>query len=207
MTLDGLQDRIQYRGAWSNGKKTSDAAQTDTGRTGFSDSLSQAQGASEKRADAMGGVKEQDIKPESDTRTLRQKMEDIIAKLNEKVRNGETAPRFQIGAQSFTIEEWDQLIERIDAVQEEMREQQRAKQGERLKEEAQKGIADADWMDNRYAEDGVIQKDENTLTIEEQLERLLLDMDDPDERVRETDEQELNGQEQGKDGQELLQAI
>lgn len=207
MTLNGLQDRIQYRGAWSNGKETSDAAQAGAGNMGFSDSLEQVQGADRRRADAMGGVKEQLPDPEEDTRTLRQKMEDIIAKLNEKVRNGETAPSFQIGAQSFTIEEWDRLIERIDAVQEEMREQQRARQGERLKEEAQEGIADADWMDNRYAEDGVVQKDENTLTIEEQLERLLMDMDDPDERAEKTDEQELNGQEQGKDREELLQAI
>lgn len=181
MTLDSMQDRIQYRGVWANRTKMSNAAQTTAaGGTDFSDSLTQAQGTGKKRADAMGGQTEPDLEIEPDTRTLRQKMQDIIAKLNEKVQRGEIAPSFQIGAQSFTIEEWDRLIERIDAVQEEMREQQRAKQGERLKEEAQKGIAEADWMDNRYAEDGVIQKDDDVLTVEEQLERILMDMDDPD---------------------------
>ena len=193
MTLDAMQDRIQYRGIWAGKKRMTDKTtgtgtlQTDDSRTGtagdagFSDTLAQAAGG--KRADAMGNPQTQTPEMEVDTRSLREKMQDIIAKLNEKVRKGETSPSFQIGAQSFTIEEWDRLIERIDAVQEEVREQQRAKQGERLKEEAQKGIADADIMDNRFAEDGVMRKDDNVLTVQEQLERILLDMDDPDERA------------------------
>ncbi|MBD5466879.1 MAG: hypothetical protein HDR21_01865 [Lachnospiraceae bacterium] len=193
MTLDSMQDRIQYQGVWANRAKMSNAAQTNAAGGGdFSDSLTQAQGAGKKRADAMGGKAEQDLEIEPDTRTLRQKMQDIIAKLNEKVRSGETAPSFQIGAQSFTIEEWDRMIERLDAVQEEMREQQRAKRGERLKEEAQKGIADAEWMDNRYAEDGVIQKDDDVLTVEEQLERILMDMDDPDAEAKAAEDTDGN---------------
>lgn len=202
MTLDSMQDRIQYRGVWANRTKMSNAAQTNAaGGTDFSDSLTQAQGAGKKRADAMGGQTEPDLETEPDTRTLRQKMQDIIAKLNEKVQRGETAPSFQIGAQSFTIEEWDRLIERIDAVQEEMREQQRAKRGERLKEEAQKGIADAEWMDNRYAEDGVIQKDDDVLTVEEQLERILMDMDDPDAEAKAAEKEEYSAE------RELLNVI
>ncbi|MBD5483436.1 MAG: hypothetical protein HDR15_13100 [Lachnospiraceae bacterium] len=193
MTLDSMQDRIQYQGVWANRAKMSNAARTNAAGGGdFSDSLTQAQGAGKKRADAMGGKAEQDLEIEPDTRTLRQKMQDIIAKLNEKVRSGETAPSFQIGAQSFTIEEWDRMIERLDAVQEEMREQQRAKRGERLKEEAQKGIADAEWMDNRYAEDGVIQKDDDVLTVEEQLERILMDMDDPDAEAKAAEDTDGN---------------
>ncbi|MDE5817891.1 MAG: hypothetical protein K2I07_01015 [Lachnospiraceae bacterium] len=193
MTLDSMQDRIQYQGVWANRTKMSNAAQTNAaGGTDFSDSLTQAQGAGKKRADAMGGASEPDLETEPDTRTLRQKMQDIIAKLNEKVQRGETAPSFQIGAQSFTIEQWDRLIERIDAAQEEMREQQRAKRGERLKEEAQKGIAEADWMDNRYAEDGVIQKDDDVLTVEEQLERILMDMDDPDAEAKAAEDTDGN---------------
>lgn len=180
MTLDRLQDRIQYRGVWANGKKASDGAQADAGDAGFADSLSQARGAGGKRADALGTQTQQQLETEPDTRTLREKMQDIIAMLNEKVQSGETAPSFQIGAQSFTIEEWDRMIEQIDAAQEELREQQRAKRGERLKEEAQKGVADADFMDNRYADNGVIRKDDHTLTVEERLERILMDMDDPD---------------------------
>lgn len=202
MTLDSMQDRIQYQGVWANRAKMSNAAQTNAAGGGdFSASLTQAQGAGKKRADAMGGQAEPDLEIEPDTRTLRQKMQDIIAKLNEKVQRGETAPSFQIGAQSFTIEEWDRMIERIDAVQEEMREQQRAKRGERLKEEAQKGIADAEWMDNRYAEDGVIQKDDDILTVEEQLERILMDMDDPDAEAKDVQKAEYNAE------RELLNVI
>lgn len=181
MTLDRMQDRIQYRphgGVWTT--ESSAAAQADASESSFAGTLTQAQSAGATRADALDAQTEQALEAEEDTRTLREKMQDIIDMLNEKVRNGETAPSFRIGAQSFTIEEWDRMIEQIDAVQEEVREQQRAKHGERLKEEAQKSAADADWMDNRYAEDGVIRKDDDTLTIEEQLERILMDMDDPD---------------------------
>lgn len=207
MTLDAMRDRIQYRGTWAGkngitdktagaGTLQPDGSRTGTaGDAGFSDSLTQAAG--KKRADAMGNPQTQTTEMEVDTRSLREKMQDMIDKLNEKVRKGETSPSFQIGAQSFTIEEWDRLIERIDAVQEEAREQQRAKRGERLKEEAQKGIAEADFMDNRYAEKGVIRKDDDMLTVEEQLERILLDMDDPDERAKaakDADENARDGQ-------------
>lgn len=203
MTLNRMQDRIQYKGVWANGKGMSDSVRTNAaGGKDFAESLTQAQNADEKRADAMGAQTEETLEAEPDTRTLRQKMQDIIDQLNEKVKRGETEPSFQIGAQSFTIKEWDRLIERIDAVQEEMREQQRAKQGERLKEEAQKGIADAEWMDNRYAQNGVMQKDADVLTIEEQLERILLDMDDPDSGADMMEEQEA-----GKDAEQEQPAV
>ncbi len=213
MMLDAMQDRIQYRGIWAGKKRTADKAGTDPGRTdgtaggaGFSDSLAQAAGG--KRADAMGDPQAEAAAMEVDTRSLREKMQDIIDKLNEKVRKGETSPSFQIGAQSFTIEEWDRMIERIDAAQEEAREQQRARRGECLKEEAQKGVAQADFMDNRYAEKGVIRKDDDTLTIEEQLERILLDMDDPDERVKTAeDKEDARGREHAGDAAESVPAV
>lgn len=207
MTLEAMQDRIQYRGTWAGKKRMTDKTggtgtpQADDSQSktkegpGFFGTLTQAAGG--KRTDAMGDPRAAMSEMEVDTRSLREKMQDLIAKLNEKVRKGETSPSFQIGAQSFTIEEWDRLIERIDAAQEEAREQQRARRGERLKEEAQEGVAKADFMDNRYAEKGVIRKDDDTLTIEEQLERILLDMDDPDERAQAA----KNADENARDGE------
>ncbi len=67
---------------------------------------------------------------------LRGRMDEIL----EKVKNGETEPRFQIGSQSFTEKEWDRLLERFDSaeddIKEDMEEEQekRGKREEKLKE-------------------------------------------------------------------------
>lgn len=169
MMTAGIQDKVgcrnvdyRARQAAKQDRKTADCSDAQ----GFSNALKK---------------QEPEIDPE-DNRTLRQKMADMIAKLNEKVQNGETEQSFQIGAQSFTIKQWERMMEEFDAAQEEIREQQRSRQGERLKEKVQQGVADLTWMDNRYAEEGVTQKDAASLTVEEMLAKILMDMDDPDER-------------------------
>lgn len=180
--IDKMQDRVRYQGAAygagrAGGRDRTGENSLRAGRD-FSDAFKGAQG------------QEPEIK-EEDTRTLRQKMADMIAKLNEKVKNGETEQSFQIGAQSFTIREWDQMIERIDAAQEAFREQQRSRRGERLKEKAQKGVAELEWMDNRYAVEGVTGEDAASLTVEEMLDKLLMDTDDPEAAIRDAREKEL----------------
>ncbi len=180
--IDRMQDRIRYQGAAYGAGRAGGRDRTgeDSLRAGqdFSDAFKGAQG------------QEPEIE-EEDTRTLRQKMADMIAKLNEKVKNGETEQSFRIGAQSFTIREWDQMIERIDAAQEAFREQQRSRRGERLKEKAQKGVAELEWMDNRYAMEGVTGEDAASLTVEEMLDKLLMDTDDPEAAIRGAREKEL----------------
>lgn len=52
----------------------------------------------------------------------------------EKIKNNDTEPSFQIGSQSFTVREWDKLLERFDAVQKETREKMRQEQEKRQKE-------------------------------------------------------------------------
>lgn len=169
MMIAGAQDQIGCRNV---GYRARQAAKQDRKTADYSD----AQGFS----DALK-KQEPELDPE-DNRTLRQQMADMIAKLNEKVQNGETEQSFQIGAQSFTIKQWERMMEEFDAAQEEIREQQRSRQGERLKEKVQQGVADLTWMDNRYAEEGVTQKDAASLTVEEMLAKILMDMDDSDER-------------------------
>lgn len=57
---------------------------------------------------------------------LKEKMDELA----EKIKNGETEPSFQIGGKSFTIKEWDKLLEKFDtaedAIKEAMKEAQEA---------------------------------------------------------------------------------
>ena len=61
---------------------------------------------------------------------LRQK----IREMSEKIRNGETEPVFQTGAGAYTIKEWNRLIERVDSVENKLKEEQKIRE-EKLKEE------------------------------------------------------------------------
>lgn len=55
---------------------------------------------------------------------IKEKKQEIL----DKVKNGDTEPSFQIGAQSFTVKEWNRFLEKFDdtedAVKELMREEQ-----------------------------------------------------------------------------------
>lgn len=59
-----------------------------------------------------------------------------IDALYEKIKNGDTEVRYQIGAQEFSEEEWNKLLERFDEAEKELREQMQ-KEHEARKEEAQ----------------------------------------------------------------------
>lgn len=59
-----------------------------------------------------------------------------IEEMHEKIKNGDIEVRIQIGAQEFSEEEWDKLLERFDKTEEELREQMR-EEHEKRKEEAQ----------------------------------------------------------------------
>mgnify|MGYP001109737576 CR=1 FL=1 len=75
-----------------------------------------------------------------------------IEELSERFRKGETKPSYRIGAQSFTEKEWDQMLEKFDALQETIRTQMReehekrelmqAKQAEQTEKYAAKKAAE-----------------------------------------------------------------
>lgn len=54
---------------------------------------------------------------ESLMRKLRERMDEILT----MIENGETEPSYQIGAQSFTIKEWDRLMEEFDSIEDAMK--------------------------------------------------------------------------------------
>ena len=69
----------------------------------------------------------------------RQELMDCISEKKDeiarKIRNGETEPTFSIGAQSFTVKEWDKLINKVDKNIESIKKEQEQRK-EAMKKEA-----------------------------------------------------------------------
>lgn len=68
---------------------------------------------------------------------------DKIDDLYEKIRKGEAVPSFQIGARTFTLEEWEKFLKQFDSLQDAIRQlieeekearEKEAKEDEELKE-------------------------------------------------------------------------
>lgn len=76
--------------------------------------------------------------PEADEALdYRKQLQEHMAQMLENIRHGTIQPKFRIGAQEFTHEEWKDFIEKIDAAEEDLREQLEAEL-EAAKEEAEK---------------------------------------------------------------------
>lgn len=64
---------------------------------------------------------------------IRERMEEIFI----MIQNGDTEPAFQIGSNSFTIKEWDEFLEKFDAIEDAIKELMREEQEKQAaKEEA-----------------------------------------------------------------------
>lgn len=69
----------------------------------------------------------------------RKQLQEKMAEMLENIKHGTTQPKFRIGAQEYTHEEWDKLLEKIDAAEEDVRKQLEAElekaKAEKKKEE------------------------------------------------------------------------
>lgn len=96
-----------------------------------------------------------DVKEEAvDYRKL---LAEKIEELYERIKNGEPETSYPIGAASFTEKEWEQLIRKFDAVQEAVREEQKARLEKVKKKEQEK------------------ERDTRRQTTEEMIEMLFMD--------------------------------
>lgn len=71
---------------------------------------------------------------ERDLEFIKERMQEIL----EKVKKGETEPSIWTGAQSFTEKEWDRMLERFDAAEDELKKLMREEHAKRLKENVNK---------------------------------------------------------------------
>lgn len=109
----------------------------------FADYLNGRKTAVRPYEEAAGDGAEE-ILPAADRDELRQTILDRMEELREKIKKGELIPSFQIGSGSFTLEEWDEFLEKIDDIQDEMRRQMREETGsaERPAEPEHTGITE-----------------------------------------------------------------
>lgn len=69
---------------------------------------------------------------------LEEKMNEIM----KKIQNGDTEPTYQIGAQSFTEKEWDELLDQFDDAEEEIQELLKEEFARKKEEEAKTQMTD-----------------------------------------------------------------
>ena len=117
--------------------------------------LLQAGGGREEQLKAAGArptdtksADEQTTDPKtSDTQEPKSYREQILEKMEEmaqNIKNGTIQPKFKIGAQEYTIKEWEKLLEKFDAAEETLREEMEARIEEikkQAEEEAMKRAA------------------------------------------------------------------
>lgn len=65
---------------------------------------------------------------------LHEKFAEHMQEMFDKLKRGETQPLYQIGAQSFTLEEWDRFLENFDEAQEAIRQALEEETGEAMTE-------------------------------------------------------------------------
>lgn len=90
----------------------------------------------EEKETVSGAVKTAEEEVE-EKKSLLQQMQEHMALMREKIKNGTIQPTFQTGAQSFTKEEWEKLLEKFDEAEEILRAEIEA-EIEAAKERAQK---------------------------------------------------------------------
>ncbi len=76
----------------------------------------------------------------NDSQKLHETFVQHIKEMHQKLKNGETQPLYQIGAQSFTLEEWDKFLANFDTAQEAIRAALEAQNGEPSTEPKKTGI-------------------------------------------------------------------
>lgn len=84
--------------------------------------------------DTFSGSREQTEENADYLEFIRQRKDEIF----EKVKKGETEPKIQTGAQSFSEKEWDRLLEQFDSAEEALKELMRQEHARRWKEQINK---------------------------------------------------------------------
>lgn len=90
--------------------------------------------------------------PEKEDLSLMEQIKEKMQEIYDKLQNGDTDTKFQIGNQEFTIKEWDSFLEKFDSVQDAIRaaleEKLEKQEEERIEEENQsKSALSPDFFD------------------------------------------------------------
>jgi len=95
-------------------------------RSILSDTQKECVAEKNKNLKSCEGLKDSNSKKSAYEMTKAEMMNILSAKIYEmynKVKNGDTEQSFQIGGESFTIKEWDELMKKIDKNQDKIEEE------------------------------------------------------------------------------------
>lgn len=73
-------------------------------------------------------------------KTYREQILEKMAEMAKKIKDGTVEPTFQIGAMSYTMKEWDKLLEKFDAAEEALQEEVQAQIEEAEKQAAKEAL-------------------------------------------------------------------
>ena len=82
----------------------------------------------EKQKEAVGNVEDSESAKDSDQdkngeeKSYREQILEKMEEMAQNIRKGTIQPKFKIGAQEYTVKEWEKLLEKFDAAEEALRE-------------------------------------------------------------------------------------
>lgn len=141
MPLDYVRAGYENTGYFSPAKTGTQSVKADSGMF-FAQRLLQcsrkAVSDETKTSAGMERMPDDDAEPEHTVMDYQKFFEDKIHEMYVKLQNGETQTSFQIGSLSLTLKEWDEFLEKFDAVEEAIRELMRQEHEKRAEEQLKK---------------------------------------------------------------------
>lgn len=125
--------RVGYYPGYDAGYSKNQAENVET--TNFADRLKEGQKAAEESAKTGENAKNDENDKAEEQKSYREQILEKMEEMAQNIKKGTIQPKFKIGAQEYTIKEWEKLLEKFDAAEESLREEVEA-QIEEIKKQA-----------------------------------------------------------------------
>ncbi|MBD5502592.1 MAG: hypothetical protein HDR09_02235 [Lachnospiraceae bacterium] len=130
----------------SYGKNSAENEET----TSFADRLGEGQKTVDESVKAGEDAKDKKQDDATESKSYREQILEKMEEMAQNIKKGTIQPKFKIGAQEYTIKEWEKLLEKFDAAEEALREEVEAMieeirkqaEAEALRREAESGMHD-----------------------------------------------------------------
>lgn len=101
------------------GKNQAENAET----TSFADQLEEGQKAADESTKTGENAKNDENDKAEEQKSYREQILEKMEEMAQNIKKGTIQPKFKIGAQEYTIKEWEKLLEKFDAAEETLREE------------------------------------------------------------------------------------
>lgn len=80
-------------------------------------------------------------------KSMLQQLQEQIQEMHNKLANGDVEQTFQIGGQTYSLKEWDEMLQKFDELQEAIAEQSKAEQEKKMETKREEALRNSDTMD------------------------------------------------------------